>query len=661
MKRETQLKAKIKALNDQLKQWNYEYYELNKPSVDDFTYDQTLKELKELVAAYPDWEPEDAVTKNVYQLSAKNTFKKVKHTEKMLSLDNSYDADDIEAFIKNIQKQVGTTDIEFVCEPKIDGLSISCLYQDGKLVLGSTRGDGQTGEDVTLNIKTIKDVPQTIAKLGVFEARGEAYLAKTTLAELNKTMNFANTRNAAAGALRNLDPQETAKRHLSAWFYYEPANVNTNKTHYETLEELSRLGFPVALKWIKKVNGLAGIQAYIDWFDKARADLDFDVDGVVIKVNDLRLYEKLGTTSKFPKYAIAYKYPPTIAESVLKKIKLGVGRTGRITYTAEIEPVEINGSVITFATLHNADYIIDRDIRVGDVVNIYKAAEVIPKISGPVLALRKTALKPFVAPTVCPSCGQALTQDPDEVDLYCLNENCEEKQIQQLIYFASKRSMNLENLNESTIRKFYHAGLLKEIPDFYTLKDKTAAIINSDFHIKEKMLEKILGNIEKSKNNTLSQVLTGLGIKFVALGVANLLTQHFHTLDDFLRAGVDDYLAIDGIGPNIAESLAAYFHEQKNLMTIEKLVAAGVKFEPESAEMVESKGAFCITGTFDKTREEIIRDLEKQGWKFVNNVSKNLSFLLVGVDPGSKLAKAEKLGVKILTDVPTTNAQQKLV
>lgn len=642
------IQKQMQELNQKLKQWNYEYYELNNPSVDDYTYDITLKQLQDLEKQYPQFILANSVTKEVYKLAKQNQFNKVTHSSKMLSLANSYNLAEITNFVNNVYETLNTTEIDFVCEPKIDGLSISCMYEDGNLKIASTRGNGEVGEDVTVNVKTILDIPKTITLKDEFEARGEIYLAKSVLAELNQTANFANTRNAASGALRNLDPNVTKSRKLNSWFYFIPDQFNTNQTHYESLQQLNSLNFSVALDYIKIAKNIDEIMNYIVWFDKVRANLNFDVDGVVIKVNQLKYYDLLGTTSKYPKYAIAYKYPPTIAQTKLIDILLNVGRTGKITFTAALEPVKINGSVISFATLHNLDYIHDRDIRINDIVNIYKAAEVIPKISNPVLTLRPNNAIKYEFNYLCPSCKSKVIQFANEVDYYCINEDCQEKQIQQLIYFCSKSALDIANLNESTIRKFYEYGWVRKITDFYFLKDHYDEIINADLKIKNKMLDKILKNIEDSKTKPLANWLSALNIRFVALATSKLLLQSFQSLNDLMNAQIIDLININGIGEKIANSIYEFFHNEDNLKLIQQLIDAGVRFTNNTN--VEFKGTFCITGSFTKSRDEIIKMYEEQGYKFTNSVTKNLSFLLVGQNPGSKLQKAIDLNILIKKD-----------
>lgn len=712
-----QAKTLIKTLNENLLQWSREYYVLNKPSVDDYTYDIVYKQLEKLLASFPDLVPNNSITLQVGAESS-NKFKKVSHFEPMLSLENSYNSQDIDDFIKHILKEVeveatkenkqtaGQTkqqpNLAFVCEPKIDGLSISCIYENGVLTQAVTRGNGLIGEDVTNNVLMIGDVPKTIPYKYHFEARGEVYLPKSELITLNQNgNNFANTRNTASGALRNLDPEVTKSRNLKTWFYFVPSYVkeearkrletenenesrqnSSNETdtnpsllvsssHYNNLLFLKQLGFSVALDYIKKATSLKEINDYINWFDTQRNSLNYDTDGAVIKLDDTTLYNQLGATSKFPKWAVAYKYPPTLAKTKLLDILVTVGRTGKINFTAQLEPVNLSGSMITFATLHNASYIKDHDIRIGDTVLLFKAAEVIPKIDRPDLTARPANTKPYLAPIHCPSCNAVLTKlNEDEVDIYCLNEECNEKKLQQLIYFASKPVANIEGLNEKTIQKFFEAGLIKELPDFYRLKDHYNEIITNDvFRIKNKLLDKIILNIEKTKNLPWYVILTGLGIKFVGKETAKLLAKNYSGFKDLMNSNVDNLSAINGIGSAVANSVINWFKDEKHLALLQSLKEAGLKMEQEEKlEKTANKDTtspyfektFVITGSFENmAREEIAGLLEtKYNAKVTSAISKSTDYLLVGANPGSKFDKALKLNIKTISLNDVLNEQE---
>ncbi len=653
--------AYVKQLRDDLHRWNYEYYVLNHPSVDDYTFDCKLKELQAIEEAYPNYyDPNSPTCRVGGEVSEK--FTRRSHKEAMLSLENSYNISDIQAFYNNIVKQTKQTDLEFVCEPKIDGLSISCVYADGNFQYGLTRGDGQNGEDVSNNIKTINNIPLVISKNEYFEARGEVYLPKHVLLELNKDkdINFMNTRNTASGALRNLDPKITKKRKLSAWFYYIPLYVGINfSNHYDSLKYLADLHFPVALDVIKKVKGIDGILKYIDWFEKQRSKLDYDVDGVVIKLNDRSLYHLLGTTSKFPKYAIAYKYPPTIGQTRLLDILITVGRTGRINFTAKLEPIEINGSIVQFATLHNADYINERDIQINDYVNIYKAAEVIPKISNPVLSMRDQTVHKFKIPTTCPICNSTLEKKEDEVDLFCVNEECKGRVIQQLIYFCSKDALDIEGLSEATIIKFYNHHLLSKITDFYHLKDHYDEIISLDLHIKNKTLDKLINNIEESKQLSLERILTALGIKFVGQATAKTLAEYYQNIDNLLKTNELELLSLKDIGQKVAEAILIYINNPLNIQLINELKNLGVNFTYKKQQMYKSVDpnhkffhkSFAITGKFKISRNALIKLIEqKYMGTVVNNITKSTDFLVLGEKPSSKLQKANEWNIKIIKE-----------
>lgn len=676
----------MKELNASLTQWSREYYVLNNPSVDDYTYDQVYKLLQKCEEEYPHLILKDSIVYKV-GFDSSNKFEKYMHAQPMLSLENSYNSDDILAFSKHIEKELGTHDnLSFVCEPKIDGLSISCIYKDGKLFKAVTRGNGIVGEDVTNNVKTIKSIPLTISYPYDLEVRGEVYLPKSKLEELNANNqnNFANTRNTASGALRNLDPQITASRGLDAWFYFIPDYITKQETsslkneelflhtQYSDLLFLNALGFKVALDYIKKVDSLKDIENYINWFDTQRNNLNFDTDGTVIKLNNKDYYNILGTTSKFPKYAIAYKYPPTLAQTKLIDILITVGRTGKINYTAKLEPVLLNGSMITYATLHNADYIKEHDIRIGDVVSLYKAAEVIPKIANPVLNVRPKDAKEFIAPKYCVSCNSLLEKNADEVDLYCMNPNCEAKKLQQLIYFASKPIMNLEGLNNKTIEKFFETNYLKDITDFYRLKEHYNDIINTAyFRIKNKSLDKMLINIENSKKLDYSHLLSGLGIKFVGKETAKLLTKYYNSFDDIFKASKDELSKIEGIGPEVSNSIFNWGKNEDNIKLIKEFEKLGLKTKKEETKKddknIDTNSAFyektfVITGSFETPRSEIETYLIKNyNAKITSNVSKNTDYVLVGNSPGSKYDKALSLNIKIIDNLDDIKIENKKI
>ena len=656
-----EIKQKIDDLREQLHKWNYEYYVLNQPTVDDYTFDQKLKELEKLEFEHPEFADPNSPTVRVGG-QASDKFIKHLHHEPMLSLENSYNLNDITSFVQNIIKQTKETELDFICEPKIDGLSISCVYQDGKLQYALTRGDGKEGEDVTANVKTINTIPLTIPYLQNFEARGEVYMPKHVLLQLNEAdMNFMNTRNTASGALRNLDPKVTRSRHLSAWFYYIPLYLDEKfKTQEESLHFLAQNHFPVALDVIKKVHGIDGIMQYIDWFEKQRRLLDYDVDGVVIKLNDRSLYPLLGTTSKFPKFAIAYKYPPTIAQTKLTQIITDVGRTGKISFTAKLIPVKINGSVIEYATLHNADYIKDRDIQLNDYVNIYKAAEVIPKISNPIISMRHDDVRQFEIPNVCPVCHTLLVKrGEEEVDLYCPNPNCKGKIIAQLVYFCSKECMDIQGLSDATINKFYDHHFLTNILDLYHLKDHYDEIIELDLHIKHKSLNKILDNITKSKELSLEHILTGLGIMYVGIATSTVLAKHFNNIDNLINASMDELLEIKDIGDKVASAIYNYFRDNNNLTLINSLKDLGVNFTYKKPVAYATANAnspffgktFAVTGKFDEPRDELVKLIEQKYFgKVVTNITKSTNYLVLGKDPSSKLEKAKEWGIKIISE-----------
>lgn len=651
----------INYLKDNLRKWEYEYYALENPTVSDQEYDLTLKRLIELETLYPEFKTDDSPSNRVGGYVSEK-FEKVKHKWPMLSLSNAFDENDLIKFDADIKKELNIDKVEYVVEPKIDGLSISLIYKDGKLQQAITRGDGVIGEDVTANVKTIKSIPLLIDFLEEIEIRGEIFLSKENFNKINNDKNltkkFANARNAASGSLRNLDTSVTASRNLSGYFYYVPNYKITNKdTQFEILNWLSELKIQVS-KDIKKFDDIYQVIDRVKELTDIREQFKYDIDGIVIKVNNINFYEEIGYTSKFPKWAIAYKFPANIKTSKLLSIETTVGRTGKINFIANIEPTLLDGSMISKATLHNAEYIINKNIDIGDEVEIYKAGDIIPKIIQPVNK-KPDDISKWKKPELCPCCKSKLVQYDNEVDQYCINIECEDKIIQQITHFCSRDAMNVDGLSEAIITKFYKNDIIKNICDLYTIKDKKDKILSLDLQIKEKSFENIINAIENTKNNSMEKLIFGLGIRHVGFNVAKLISKRFKNLQNLFTASLEELMNVGEIGDKIALSLYNWFKDANNILMVEKLASFNLNFEyineygdikinPDN-EIYLNK-SFVITGSFNKTRNEIKNILESvYHAKVTSAVTKKTDYLITGNNPTqNKIDKAMALNVKII-------------
>lgn len=653
----TSIAKKAAKLEKDLKRYAYEYYTLDKPTISDHEYDILYKELSDIYQEHPELISNDSITRTVgYQVLS--SFKKVVHEYPMYSLDNTFNEDDLVAFDKRIKKELNH--YSYVLEPKIDGLAISLTYENGLLVRGVTRGDGITGEDVTSNIKTVKSIPLKLSKPINLTVRGEVYLKRSDFEVLNMSQKeqglplFANARNAAAGSIRQLDSRIAAKRKLSA-FMYNVANYDELglKTHYESLEFIKKLGFDVNDQIVKDQN-ITSLKKNIDKIEAQRLKNDYDIDGAVIKIDSFAQQEQLGFTIKYPKFAIAYKFDTVKAETKVKDIKYSVGRTGQVTPNAVLEPVLIDGSVVSRATLHNFDYLKSKDIRKGDYVLVHKAGDVIPEVISYIKEKRPKNSKPEKMIENCPICHWKLEQINNSVDYFCVNPDCPAKEIETIIHFASRKAMNITGLGERIVENFYNDGLIKHISDIYKLKDKKDLIINKE-GFGEKSYDKLIESIEKSKNNSFSRVLFGLGIRHLGEKSAKIVARHYKSLDKLMVATYEDLLNIDEIGPTIAQAIVDYFSNADNMKIINDLQAAGVSFKDETSKST-ANSAFAdktvvITGTLQKyTREELTSILENMNANVTNSVSKSTDCLIVGENPGSKLDKAQELGIDIVKE-----------
>lgn len=653
----TSIEKKVAKLEKDLKRYAYEYYTLDKPTISDHEYDMLYKELSDIYQEHPELISNDSITRTVgYQVLS--SFKKVKHEYPMYSLDNTFNENDLVAFDKRIQKEL--KHYTYVLEPKIDGLAISLTYKNGLLLRGVTRGDGVVGEDVTSNIKTVKSIPLKLSKPINLTVRGEIYLKRTDFEVLNMMQEeqglplFANTRNAAAGSIRQLDSRIAAKRNLSA-FMYNVANYNELglKTHYESLTFLKELGFDVNDQIVKDQN-IASLKRNIDKIEAQRVQNDYDIDGAVIKIDSFKQQEQLGFTIKYPKFAIAYKFDTIKAVTKVLDIIYTVGRTGQVTPNAVLEPVLVDGSVVSRATLHNFDYLHSKDIRKNDYVLIHKAGDVIPEVISYIKEKRPKNSKPEVMIKDCPICHGKLEQINNSVDYFCLNPDCPAKEIETIIHFASRKAMNITGLGERIVENFYNDGLLKHISDIYLLKNKKDTIINKE-GFGEKSFTKLIESIEKSKNNSFSRILFGLGIRHLGEKSAKIIARHYKSLDELMVATYEDLLNIDEIGPTIAQAIIDYFNNADNMKIINALKQAGLSFKEETnksrSNSIFANKTLVITGTLQKyTREELTSILEDLNANVTNSISKSTNYLIVGENPGSKLDKAQRLGIDILKE-----------
>ena len=643
-----------KILNDA----NYNYYVNDNPQITDQEYDKYLRELINIETEYPDLADPNSPTKRVGG-QVVDKFNKVVHERPMLSLANVFNEDEIRDFDAKIKKEGFTP--EYVCEYKIDGLSVALIYEQGKLVRGVTRGDGVTGEDITHNVKTIKCIPLTLSKPIDIEVRGEIFMNKSTLQKLNAEREKAgqpllqNVRNAAAGSIRQLDSRITAKRELDNFIYYLPDPEKYGiKTHLEALEFMKSLGFKVNPA-NRLVSDIDGILKFIAEITEKRSKLPYEIDGVVIKVNNIAMQEKLGYTAKYPKWATAYKFP---AEEVLTKLTdiiFTVGRTGRVTPNAVLEPVIVMGSTIRRATLHNEDYVLSKNLMIGDTVSIRKAGDVIPEVVEAKFERRTGNEIPFKMIHECPMCHSELQKIAGQADYYCQNPDCPKRNIESIIHYVSRDAMNIEGLGDEIVEELYNLGFIKNITDLYTLESKKKAIMEFDGY-GEKSLNKIIENIENSKNNSLERLLYGLGIKEIGTKTAKLLASEFGTLDMLMQATEEELESIRDIGSITAKSVVAYFKSHQDLIAALKEIGVNMTYKGVNNgtnDLVTNK-RFVITGTISGIgRKEIKEKLESYNARVSESVSKNTDVVIVGANPGSKYQDALTLGITIWDEAKT--------
>ena len=632
-----------------LNRYATEYYTSDNPSVSDSEYDRLYRELVELEAAYPDQVLADSPTHRVGG-KVLDGFEKYSHQYPLYSLQDAFSREELEAFDARVRKEVAHP--TYICELKIDGLSISLTYEKGILVAGATRGDGSVGENITENLKRVKDIPLTLPEELDITVRGECYMPRASFDQVNQARQengepeFANPRNAAAGTLRQLDTAVVAKRNL-ATFLYQEASPSTRDSQEKVLEHLEQLGFVVNPKRIL-AKSIDEIWDFIQEVGQEREKLPYDIDGVVIKVNDLAGQEELGFTVKAPKWAIAYKFPAEEKEAQLLSVDWTVGRTGVVTPTANLTPVQLAGTTVSRATLHNVDYIAEKDIRKDDTVIVYKAGDIIPAVLRVVESKRLSEEKLDI-PTNCPSCYSQLLHFEDEVALRCINPRCPAQIMEGLIHFASRDAMNITGLGPSIVEKLFAANLVKDVADIYRLKEDDFLLLEG---VKEKSASKLYQAIQASKENSAEKLLFGLGIRHVGSKASQLLLQHFHSIENLAQADPEEVASIESLGSVIAQSLQTYFATEGSKILLDELKEAGVNLDYKGQTLVADAAlsglTVVLTGKLERlTRSEAKSKLESLGAKVTGSVSKKTNLVVAGADAGSKLQKAQELGIEV--------------
>lgn len=632
-----------------LNRYATEYYTSDNPSVSDSEYDRLYRELVELEAAYPDQVLADSPTHRVGG-KVLDGFEKYSHQYPLYSLQDAFSREELEAFDARVRKELPHP--TYICELKIDGLSISLTYEKGILVVGATRGDGSVGENITENLKRVKDIPLTLSEELDITVRGECYMPRASFDQVNQARQengepeFANPRNAAAGTLRQLDTAVVAKRNL-ATFLYQEASPSTRDSQEKVLEHLEQLGFVVNPKRIL-AKSIDEIWDFIQEVGQEREKLPYDIDGVVIKVNDLAGQEELGFTVKAPKWAIAYKFPAEEKEAQLLSVDWTVGRTGVVTPTANLTPVQLAGTTVSRATLHNVDYIAEKDIRKDDTVIVYKAGDIIPAVLR-VVESKRVSEEKLDIPTNCPSCDSHLLHFEDEVALRCINPRCPAQIMEGLIHFASRDAMNITGLGPSIVEKLFAANLVKDVADIYRLKEDDFLLLEG---VKEKSASKLFQAIQASKENSAEKLLFGLGIRHVGSKASQLLLQHFHSIENLAQADPEEVASIESLGNVIAQSLQTYFATEGSKILLDELKEAGVNLDYKGQTVVADAAlsglTVVLTGKLERlTRSQAKSKLESLGAKVTGSVSKKTNLVVAGADAGSKLQKAQELGIEV--------------
>ena len=657
------IKDRIDALVAELNEHNYRYYVLAQPSISDFEFDKKLEELTDLEKAHPEFVHPDSPTQKVGGQITKE-FKTVAHKWPMLSLGNTYNEQDLRDFDERIRKAIGNN-FEYVCELKFDGLSISLTYEQGKLVRAVTRGDGTKGDDVSTNAKTIRTIPHQLNGSGYpesFEIRGEVFMHRQAFDRLNEERiengeaTYANPRNFASGTLKLQDSGEVAKRPLDCFLYFLYTDKRLYSSHWDSLQAVKTWGFHTC-EHNTLCTTIDQVLAFIAHWDSKRFDLGYDIDGIVLKVNQYAQQEELGFTAKSPRWAIAYKYKAQEVETVLEHVSYQVGRTGAVTPVANLKPVLLAGTTVKRATLHNANEIERLDLHLGDTVLVEKGGEIIPKIISVNTSKRQAFAQPVIYPSICPECNTPLVREEGEVAFYCPNdEGCGPQIVGRIQHFIGRKAMNIDGLGDETIDHFYKQGFLQQISDLYTLNQKRDQLKTLE-RFGEKSIENMLAGIEASKQMPFEKVLFGLGIRFVGETVAKKLVAHFRTIEALQHASLEELVAVDEIGERIAESVQRYFANSDHIHQLNLLQSYGLQFESIFKEVVlagtqlEGK-SFIISGVFENRSREELKDLiESYGGKILSSISAKLSYVVAGANMGpAKLEKAQKLGIPIISD-----------
>jgi DNA ligase (NAD+) len=656
------IEKEIEKLREDIRYHEHRYYVLDDPEISDAEFDRRMRRLQDLEREHPEMVTPDSPSQRVGGKPAEE-FPKVRHAAPMMSLDNTYSVEELGDFDRRVRELSGRDKVDYVAELKLDGLSMALTYRNGKLERGVTRGDGTEGEDVTPNVKTIRSLPlridpKKLAMLGgkadQFEVRGEVIMTRKAFERANSQREaageprFANPRNSAAGTIRQLDSRIVAERGLDMYLYYlqAPGGQELFPEHAKVLESLSKLGFKVNSHW-RHCRSFDEVLDYIKTWEGKREKLDYEIDGIVIKVNNTRLWEELGTTAKSPRWAVAYKYPARQATTVVRDIRAQVGRTGTLTPVADLEPVDVGGVTVSHATLHNMDEIERLGIRIGDTILIQRAGEVIPQVVK--VTKHSSDGRDFVMPKKCPVCGGDVHRAEGEVACRCVNASCPAKLKESLLHFAGRRAMNIDGLGEALVDQLVDKGLVKDLADLYSL---TQDQLENLERMGEKSAENLRDEIEASKKNELARLLFALGIRFVGERTAEFLAGHFGSLDKLAVASEEELLEVEEVGPRIAESIAEFFREKRNRTLLDKLKKAGLQFEGKKIRNAEGKLSgkqFVLTGTLPHySRDEAKRLIEEAGGRVIGSVSKKTDYVVVGAEPGSKLDKAKGLGIKTI-------------
>lgn len=652
------IKSRVNELHDLLNQYGYEYYVQDNPSVPDSEYDKLLRELIDIEEAHPEFKSPDSPTVRVGG-EVQSSFEKVNHDTPMLSLGNAFNEQELRRFDQRIREQVGS--VEYMCELKIDGLAVSLKYVEGRFVQGLTRGDGTTGEDITENLRTIHAIPLKINEPLSFEVRGEAYMPRSSFIRLNEEKEkneeqpFANPRNAAAGSLRQLDPKLAAKRKLSVFLYSVNDFTDFDATTQSgALDELDRLGFKTNHERMR-VGDIEGVLEYIEKWTKQREQLSYDIDGIVIKVNDIEQQDEMGYTQKSPRWAIAYKFPAEEVVTTLQDIELSIGRTGVVTPTAILDPVRVAGTTVSRASLHNEDLIHERDIRIGDSVVVKKAGDIIPEVVKSITERRPEGTLPYSMPTHCPSCDHELVRIEGEVALRCINPKCQAQLVEGLIHFVSRQAMNIDGLGTKIIQQLYHHNVINDVADIFYLTEDDLLPLE---RMGSKKVENLLKAIEDAKANSLEHLLFGLGIRHLGVKASQVLAEKYETMDRLLEVTEEELISIHDIGDKLAQSVVTYLENEDIKALIEKLKYKNVNMVYNGIKTSDIEGhpdfknkTIVLTGKLQQlTRKEASAWLELQDAKVTSSVTKKTDLVIAGEDAGSKLTKAEKFGTEIWTE-----------